>query len=123
MQSRHYKCTEFILTPFYNTPPIFGSFLPVLTSPDTEMAPKTTPRAQNVASPFLHQDIVQSDHKTTDAQPPASCKTYQKFSQIRQLLHGAVGAPSWQLLQEPGYHRNLSCYANHTWKLRSQRSK
>ena len=44
-----------VLTSFYNVFPIIGSFLPVLGSPDTEMAPKTAPRGQNPTNPLLHQ--------------------------------------------------------------------
>jgi len=44
-----------VLTAFYNIFPSIGSFLPVLGSPDTEMAPKTAPRGQNPTNPLLHQ--------------------------------------------------------------------
>jgi len=65
MESQHSECLESIRGLLYNIPPLPASVQFVLASPDTEIAPKTAPRAQNLASPFLHQDTVQSDHKTS----------------------------------------------------------
>src|SRR5271155_1146288 len=97
MESQHSECPEAIKGPLYIIPPLPASVQFVLASSDTEIAPKRAPRAQNLASPFLHQDMVQSDHKTSDWQLPASRKRYQKFSQIRRLLPGLVCVPSWPL--------------------------
>jgi hypothetical protein len=47
----------------YNIPPLPGSIQFDLASPDTEKAGQTLPRPQISASTFLHQDIVQLDHK------------------------------------------------------------
>src|SRR5271154_5074729 len=97
MESQHSERPKSIRGLLYIIPPLPASVQFVLASSDTEIAPKRAPRTPNLASPFLHQDRVKSDHKTSGGQLPESCKTYQKFSQIRRLLPGPVYAPSWPL--------------------------
>jgi hypothetical protein len=45
---------------FYNIPPLFGSVLLVLASPDTEVAPQNLPVAKIFRGLFLHEDLIQS---------------------------------------------------------------
>src|SRR5271170_2426160 len=82
MESHHSKYIKSIMGHFYNIPPILGSFQPVLTSPDTEIEPKTAPGAQNLASTFLHQYMVQSGHKNSVEQPFVCPRIYPNSAQF-----------------------------------------
>jgi hypothetical protein len=75
----------------------------------TEIVPKTASRAKNLATPFLHQDIVESSHNARIKQPLVSSKRNPKFSPIGQLLHGTVGSPTHSLLPGAGHHGNPFC--------------
>jgi hypothetical protein len=56
------------------------------------------PRSDIPASPFLHQDILQSGHKSSVGQPLVFPTTYQNFSSTGHPLHRTVGAASCPLL-------------------------
>jgi|SRR5277367_141878 len=113
MESQHSKCTQSIEGHFYNITPFPGSVPLVLASPDTEIPPKMFPRAQNLASPFLHEDILQSGHKKSLVQLILSSKRYPNLTWIAQLLHGTWCTPSCSLLGEAGAHRNACCNPNY----------
>jgi hypothetical protein len=83
--------------PFYNIPPIVGPFKPVLTSPDTDIAVKKAPSAQNLISSFLLEDMVRSGQKNGLAQPSVCSKPCQNLTAIRQLFmeRGARQAHYW----------------------------
>src|SRR5271154_595285 len=94
MESRRSKSIESIYIPFYSIPPIVGSLIPVLLSPDTEILFQTLPISKNFATLFVHEDIVRSGHKDIVEQRSMSSTTYKSFSRIGRLLHGTVGAPT-----------------------------
>ena len=54
------------------------------------------------ASPFLHEDAVQSGHKNSFEQPSVCTTTYQNLSPIGDLLHGTLAAPTCSLLAQAG---------------------
>jgi len=63
MESQCSKCIKSIKGDFYIGSPLPGSLHPILVSTDPEIGPKMVPKVQNLASPFLHQDIVRSGQK------------------------------------------------------------
>src|SRR5271168_4447131 len=97
MEFNRSKWIESIYIPFYSIPPIVGSLIPVLASPDTEIPFQTLPISKISASPFLHEDMVRSGHKDCVAQRSTSSTTYPNFSRISVLLHGTVGTPTCRL--------------------------
>src|SRR5271154_885130 len=105
MESHCPKCMESTNGPLYNIRPLPGSVQFVLASPDTEKAGQTLPRPQIPASPFLHQVIVQSGHKTSSEQLLKPSIRSRNSGLITLLLHKAVAAPSCSLLAEiPPFH-------------------
>src|SRR5271154_755220 len=60
----------------------------------TDIAPKTASREQNLESPFLHQDIVQSAQRNGLAQRLVCSRSSRNLSRIGPLLPGTVGAPT-----------------------------
>jgi hypothetical protein len=78
VESQRSECIESINQPLYNIPSLLGSVQLALGSPDTERANQTLPtakvwfalsvsgdRTKVSASLFLHQDMVQSGHRTS----------------------------------------------------------
>ena len=100
MESHRSKSVESIYIPFYSIPPIVGSLIPVLASPDTEIPFQTLPISKFSASPFLHEDMVRSGHKDSVAQRSMSSTTYPNFSRIGIQLHETVGAPTFRLSEK-----------------------
>src|SRR5271154_3115732 len=97
MESRRSKSMGSICIPFYSIPPIVGSPIPVLLSPDTEIPFQTLPISKIFATLFVHEDMVRSGHKNSVEQRSMSSTTYKNFSPIGQLLPGTVGAPTCRL--------------------------
>src|SRR5277367_6975519 len=91
------KSIESIYMPFYSIPPIVGSLIPVLASPDTEIPFQTLPISKIFATLSLHEDILQSGHKNIVGQRSMFSTMYQNFSQISVLLLGTVGLLTCQL--------------------------
>src|SRR5271163_4928373 len=98
MESHPFKSIESIYIPFYCIPPIVGSLIPVLASPDTEIPFQTLPISKIFGTPFLHEDIVRSGQKNGAGQRSVCSTTYQNFRRIGRLLPGTVGAPTFLLL-------------------------
>src|SRR5271154_3896307 len=97
MESRRSKSIQSIYIPFYSIPPIVGSLIPVLLSPDTEIPFQTLPISKSFATLFVQEDMVRSAHKDIVEQRSMSSTTYKNFSQIGGLLRGTVGAPTCRL--------------------------
>src|SRR5271155_6043896 len=97
MESHHSKFIESICIPFYSIPPIVGSLIPVLLSPDTEIPFQTLPISKNFATLFVHEDMVRSGHKSVVEQRSVSSTTYKNFSPIGGLLHGTMGTQTCRL--------------------------
>src|SRR5271154_5780833 len=89
MESQPSKSIQSIYLPLYCIPPIVGSLIPVLASPDTEIPPPHLPIPKISACPFLHEDRV--------AQRSMSSTRYPNFSRIGLLLHGTVGTPTCRI--------------------------
>src|SRR5277367_3402263 len=97
MESHPFKSIESIYIPFYCIPPIVGSLIPVLASPDTEIPFQTLPISKIFGMPFLHEDIVRSGQKTGAGQHSSPSTRYQNLRRIGGLLPGTGCAPSWPL--------------------------
>src|SRR5277367_316117 len=97
MESHPFKSIESIYIPFYCIPPIVGSLIPVLASPDTEIPFQTLPISKIFGTPFLHEDIVRSGQKNGVGQRSSPSTIYQNLSRIGALLPGTGCAPSWPL--------------------------
>src|SRR5271170_7107875 len=94
MEFNRSKWIESIYIPFYSILPIVGSLIPVLVSPDTEIPFQTLPISKIFGTLSLHEEILQSGHKSGLEQRSMSSTTYRNFSQIGGLLRGTVGAPT-----------------------------
>ena len=97
MESHPSKSVESIYIPFYSIPPILGSLIPVLASPDTEIPFQTFPISKIFATLSLHEDILRSGHKNIVGQCSMSSIMYQNISQLGVLLLVTVGSPTRQL--------------------------
>src|SRR5271170_7292983 len=97
MESHPFKSIESIYIPFYCIPPIVGSLIPVLASPDTEIPFQTLPISKIFGTLSLHEDVLQSGRKDGVEQRSTPSTTYENFSQNGILLPGTVGAPTHRL--------------------------
>src|SRR5271154_4327116 len=97
MESHRSKSIESIYLPLYSIPPIVGSLIPVLASPDTEIPPPHLPISKIFGTPYLHKDVVRSGHKEIVEQLCVCPRACPKLNQIRPLLPGTVGASTHRL--------------------------